>query len=102
MEELLELRGVARKTANVVLGSAYGIASGIVVDTHMKRLAYRMGLSDEEDPVKVERDLLESVPRKDWIWFGHAMVWHGRRVCSARAPDCPGCALNRVCPKRGV
>ena len=102
MEELLELHGVARKTANVVLGSAYGIASGIVVDTHVIRLSYRLALTDEKDPVKIERDLVAVVPKKDWIHFGHALVWHGRRVCSARNPDCPGCPLNKVCPKRGI
>ena len=102
MEELLELRGVARKTANVVLGTAYGIPEGVVVDTHMKRLSYRLGLTDEKDPEKVERDLMACVPRKDWIYFGHALIWHGRRVCFAASPNCPGCLLNKVCPKRGV
>jgi endonuclease-3 len=102
MEELLQLRGVARKTANVILGTAFGRATGIVVDTHMKRLAWRMDLTDESDPEKVERDLMAVVPKKDWIAFSHGMVWHGRRVCFARSPDCPGCALNKVCPKRGV
>ena len=102
MDELLQLRGVARKTANVVLGSAFGTAAGIVVDTHVKRLAYRMGLTDEKDPVKIERDLMAIVPKKEWIWFSHAMVWHGRRVCNARNPDCPGCLLNKICPKRGI
>ena len=102
MEELLTLRGVARKTANVVLGTVYGNAEGIVVDTHMKRLAYRTGLSDEEDPVKVERDLMACVPLKDWIFFGHAMVWHGRRVCHALSPQCPSCTLRSFCPKRGI
>ena len=102
MEELLELRGVARKTANVILGTVYGQASGIVVDTHMKRLAYRMGLTDETDPEKVERDLMRIVPKKEWIFFSHGMVWHGRRVCLARNPDCPGCLLNKVCPRRGA
>ncbi len=102
MEELLKLRGVARKTANVILGTAFGKSEGIVVDTHMKRLAYRTGLSDETDPVKVERDLMACVPREDWIFFGHAMVWHGRRVCFARSPECGSCALSKFCPKRGV
>ena len=102
MEDLLGLRGVARKTANVVLGNAFGKAEGIVVDTHMKRLAYRLGLTDEEDPVKVEKDLMACVPKKDWIFFGHGMVWHGRRVCGAVSPNCPGCSLNKICPKRGV
>ena len=102
MGSLLTLRGVARKTANVVLGTAYGIASGVVVDTHMKRVSYRLGLTEQTDPVKVERDLMDAVPKKDWIFFGHAMIWHGRRVCFARSPDCPGCALRGFCPKRGV
>lgn len=102
MAELLELPGVARKTANVVLGSAFGLAEGIAVDTHVKRLAYRMDLTDETDPVKVERDLMALVPRKDWTTFHHSMIWHGRRVCEARAPKCPECALNTICPKRGV
>jgi endonuclease-3 len=102
MEELLQLRGVARKTANVILGTAYGRACGIVVDTHMKRLAFRMGLTDETEPEKIEQDLMRLVPKKDWIFFSQGMVWHGRRVCFARNPDCPGCALNKVCPKRGV
>ena len=102
MDELLELRGVARKTANVILGTAYGQASGIVVDTHMKRVAFRLGLTDETEPEKIEQDLMKLVPRKDWIFFSQGMVWHGRRVCFARNPDCPGCALNKVCPKRGV
>ena len=96
MEELLTLRGVARKTANVVLGTAFKKASGVVVDTHVKRLAYRLGLSDEEDPVKIEEDLMARVPKEDWIYFGHAMVWHGRRLCKALSPDCPGCLLNKV------
>ncbi|MBI4424608.1 MAG: endonuclease III [Elusimicrobia bacterium] len=102
MDELLELRGVARKTANVVLGTAYGIPSGVVVDTHMRRVAYRLGLTDEKDPGKIERDLQAVVPRRAWIFFGHAMIWHGRRVCRAAAPDCPGCLLKTFCPKRGV
>lgn len=87
MEELLALRGVARKTANVILGTAYGKAEGVVVDTHMKRLSYRLGLTEETDPVKVERDLMACVPREEWIYFGHALIWHGRRICRAPAPD---------------
>ena len=102
MEELLRLRGVARKTANVVLGNAFGKAEGVVVDTHMKRLAYRMGLTRQEDPVKVEKDLMACVPREDWIYFSHAMIWHGRRVCKAIKPDCGNCLLDDFCPKRGV
>jgi endonuclease-3 len=102
MEEMTQLPGVARKTANVVLGSAYGIASGITVDTHVRRLAYRIGLSDETDPDKIERDLMALVPQDKWVWFGHAMIWHGRRVCAARSPACSACVLNDVCPKRGI
>jgi endonuclease-3 len=102
MEELLKLRGVARKTANVILGNAYDKSEGIVVDTHMKRVAYRLGLTDEKDPVKVERDLMASVAKKDWNFFGHGMVWHGRRACYARNPACPACGLRAFCPKRGV
>lgn len=102
MEELLGLRGVARKTANVVLGTAYGIASGIAVDTHVIRVAYRLGLTGEKDPVKIEQNLLALVPKKDWIFFSHAMILHGRRVCRARNPDCPNCILKKACPKRGV
>lgn len=102
MKKLLTLRGVARKTANVVLGSAYGIAAGVVVDTHVKRLAFRLGLTGETDPEKIEKDLMEKVPRKNWIWIAHALVWHGRAVCRARNPDCPGCPLNKLCPGNGV
>ena len=102
MEALLQLPGVARKTANVVLGTAYGIASGVVVDTHVKRLAFRMGLTDESDPEKVERDLMAVVPKRDWVWFSHAMIWHGRRICFARRPGCAICPLADTCPKRGV
>lgn len=102
MEELLKLRGVARKTANVILGVAFGVNEGVVVDTHMKRVAYRLGLTGEKAPVKIERDLMACVPSKDWGFFGHAMIWHGRRRCYARGPDCPGCLLNKICPKRGV
>lgn len=102
MDELLRLRGVARKTANVILGNAYGQAEGVVVDTHMKRLAFRMGLTNEESPEKVEKDLISLLPRKEWIYFSHAMIWHGRRVCKAIAPNCPACALNKICPRRGV
>ncbi|MBI5623968.1 MAG: endonuclease III [Elusimicrobia bacterium] len=102
MEDLLTLKGVGRKTANVILGAVFDKAEGVVVDTHMKRLAYRMGLSDSRDPEGVERDLMALLPRQDWIFFSQGMVWHGRRVCTARAPDCPGCGVNKLCPKRGV
>ncbi|MFA6316185.1 MAG: endonuclease III [Elusimicrobiota bacterium] len=102
MEDLLKLKGVGRKTANVILGEVFGKAEGIVVDTHMKRLAFRMALSDAKDPEEIERDLMALLPRKDWIFFSQAMVWHGRRVCGARAPACPTCTLKGFCPKRGV
>ena len=102
MERLLTLRGVARKTANVILGNAFGKAEGVVVDTRMKRLAYRMGLTDEADPVKVERDLMACVPKRRWIWFSHAMILHGRRVCKALNPACEACLLRRDCPQRGL
>jgi endonuclease-3 len=102
MEDLLSLRGVARKTANVVLGEVYGKSEGVVVDTHMKRLCYRFGLTDEEDPVKVERDLESIVPKKDWVFWSHAVIWHGRRVCKAQNPACDACLLRPNCPQRGV
>ena len=102
MDKLLTLRGVARKTANVVLGSGYGIAAGVVVDTHVKRLAFRLGLTGETDPIRIEKDLMEKIEKKDWIWFAHALVHHGRAVCQARNPDCPHCALNKLCPRNGV
>ncbi len=102
MDDLLTLRGVARKTANVILGNAHGKAVGVVVDTHMKRLAYRMSLTDETDPVKVERDLMACVPRRHWIFFSHAMILHGRRVCKALNPACASCLLRPACPQRGV
>lgn len=102
MEELLTLRGVARKTANVVLGSAFGIAAGVVVDTHVKRLAFRLGLTKETDPAKIEQDLMKALPKTDWIWFAHALVLHGRAVCDARKPLCEKCPAAGLCPKNGV
>ncbi len=102
MDELLTLRGVARKTANVMLGSAYGIAAGVVVDTHVKRVAFRLGLTRHTDPVKIERDLMKAVPKQDWIWFAHALVLHGRAVCDARKPLCEKCPALAFCPRKGV
>jgi endonuclease-3 len=102
MEELVKLPGVARKTANVVLGTAFGIPSGMVVDTHIKRVIFRLGLTSETDPVKVERDLVKVIPQKEWIFAGHAIIWHGRRICHARKPDCDNCVLEDICPKYGV
>jgi endonuclease-3 len=98
LEELLALPGVARKTANVVLGNAYGITSGIVVDTHVQRLSQRLGLTDQQQPEKIERDLTTLVPRKDWIDFSHLLIAHGRQVCKARTPLCAECLLERDCP----
>ena len=101
MAELVVLPGVGRKTANVILGTAYE-TPGITVDTHVQRLSRRMGLTKEEDPVKIERDLGELIPEKDWTMFSHRMIFHGRQVCYARKPRCQECALNKVCPKIGV
>lgn len=100
MEELLTLPGVARKTANVILGVAYGKADGVVVDTHVKRLTNRLGLTEHADPIKIERDLMELLPRTEWIAVGHLLIWHGRRVCSARKPTCDRCLLSDRCPSR--
>jgi len=102
MEELLTLNGVARKTANVVLGNAFGIASGVVVDTHVSRLSNRLGLTEETTPEKIEKDLSELVPKKDWIMFPHWLISHGRAICNARKPKCAECVLENICPKIGV
>ena len=102
MEELLKLPGVARKTANVVLGNAYGIASGVVVDTHVSRLSQRLGLTVNKQPEKIERDLVELVPKKDWIDFSHLLIYHGRRICKARKPLCEKCELERYCPSSRI
>jgi len=98
MDELLKLPGVARKTANVVLGVAYGIAAGIVVDTHVSRLSHRLALTKQKDAVKIEQDLIELVPKKDWIIFSHLLIFHGRRVCKARRPLCEECVVEKLCP----
>jgi len=98
MEELLKLPGVARKTANVVLGVAYGIAAGIVVDTHVSRLSQRLALTKQKDAGKIEKDLMELVPRKDWIIFSHLLIFHGRRTCKARRPLCEDCVVEKLCP----
>jgi len=99
MAELTRLPGVARKTANVVLGTAFGIAVGVVVDTHVKRIAgLRLRLTAETDPTKVERDLMELLPETEWIDFSHRLIWHGRRVCSARSPSCDTCNMPDLCP----
>lgn len=98
MADLLTLTGVARKTANVVLGEIYGIADGITVDTHVKRLAARLGLTTESDPVQVERDLMAIIPEESWIEIAHLLIFHGRRICHARRPLCAECTLNDICP----
>jgi endonuclease-3 len=102
LEDLILLPGVARKTANVVLGNAFGIASGVVVDTHVQRLSRRLGLSDQSQPEKIERDLVELVPKKDWIDFSHLMIYHGRKVCKARKPLCNECVVESLCPSSSL
>ena len=101
LEELVRLPGVARKTANVV-AAELGEPQGIVVDTHVRRLSQRLGLTKQEDPVKIERDLMKLVPREDWGRFPHLLIWHGRRVCLARLPRCEECVLNDLCPSSRV
>jgi endonuclease-3 len=98
MEGLTALRGVGRKTANVVLGNAYGINEGVVVDTHVQRLSLRLGLTKHTEPVKIETDLMKLVPREKWTLFSHWLIWHGRRRCVARKPDCDGCEVQHLCP----
>ncbi len=98
MDELTALAGVGRKTANVVLGNAFGINVGVVVDTHVGRLSQRLGFTRESDPVKVEQALMKQVPQDDWAQFSHWLIWHGRRRCGARKPDCAGCELRERCP----
>lgn len=102
VEELVRLPGVARKTANVVLGNCWGIASGIVVDTHVARLSRRLGLTEHQDPEKIERDLMELIPQQEWIFLGHALIYHGRRVCEARKPRCAECRLAVLCPSANL
>jgi endonuclease-3 len=104
MESLVKLAGVGRKTANVVLGTAFGLAAGVVVDTHVGRLSKRMGLTeaDDKDAVRVERDLIDRLPQSKWIGFSHRMIQHGRKICMARKPLCEECFLNDICPKIGV
>jgi endonuclease-3 len=102
MEELIELDGVGRKTANVVLGNAFNINCGVVVDTHVARLSNRMDLTREKTPEKIERALIKMVPQGDWALLSHLLIWHGRRRCFARSPDCAGCEVAKLCPKRGV
>lgn len=98
MEELLELPGVARKTANVVLGNAFGIKAGVVVDTHVMRLSHRLNFTQEKTAEKIEQDLIPIVPKKDWVIFPHLMIYHGRKICKARSPLCAECAVEKECP----
>jgi endonuclease-3 len=102
MEELLTLPGVARKTANIVLGNAFGTFEGIAVDTHVRRLAERLGFSSEKDPDKIERDLMRLIPRRKWFDFTYVLIEHGRTICQARKPRCEGCPVNRLCPSSQV
>ncbi len=102
MDDLLKLPGVARKTANVVLGNAYGIVEGIVVDTHCKRVSFRLGLTSSTDPEKSERELMRIIQKKDWFIYGCLAIAHGRAVCKAPVPLCSKCVLKRICPKKGV
>jgi endonuclease-3 len=98
MDELTHLNGVGRKTANVALGNAFNINAGIVVDTHVARLSARLGLTKEKDPEKIEQDLMKLVPQEQWTLFSHWLIWHGRRRCTARNPDCPNCEIKKLCP----
>jgi len=102
LDALVELAGVGRKTANVVLGTAFGIPTGVVVDTHVGRLSQRLGLTRHKDPVKIERDLMELLPKREWIDFSHRMIYHGRQICVARRPKCEQCSMKKFCPQIGV
>jgi endonuclease-3 len=102
MEELTQLDGVGRKTANVVLGNAFGINVGVVVDTHVARLSQRLGLTKQKTPEKIEQELMVLVPQKQWTLFSHWLIWHGRRRCDARRPDCAGCEIKKLCPQIGL
>jgi len=98
MEEMLELQGVARKTANIVLSNAYGVIIGIAVDTHVRRVAKRLGLTENENPDKIEKDLMKIVPKKSWMKITDLLIFHGRRICDAKKPKCEKCILNKLCP----
>ncbi len=102
MDELTALDGVGRKTANVILGNAFGVSDGIVVDTHVRRLSQRLGLTTQDDPDKIERDLMNFIPRDDWTMIAHRLIDHGRRVCVARKPNCGDCVLSDLCPSSSV
>ena len=98
MEELTKLPGVARKTANIVLKNAYGVIAGIAVDTHVRRLSQRIGLTENRDPNKIEKDLMSIIPKDKWMHITDLLIFHGRRVCTAKKPNCAECALNKICP----
>jgi endonuclease-3 len=98
MEEILQLPGVARKTANIVLSNAYGVVEGIAVDTHVRRLAQRLGLTENQNPDKIEKDLMQIVPKDKWVQITDLLIFHGRRICTARKPNCARCVLNEICP----
>jgi endonuclease-3 len=102
MNELTSLPGVARKTANIILSNAFGIHEGIAVDTHVKRLSYRLGLTKNTDPVKIEKDLMAITPKKEWGNISHLLIFHGRKICQARKPDHQECVLNNICPSRNI
>jgi endonuclease-3 len=102
MAELTQLEGVGRKTANVVLGNAFGVNVGVVVDTHVSRLSQRLGLTKQKTPEKIEPELMTLVPQKQWTLFSHWLIWHGRRRCAARKPDCLNCEIKKLCPRIGV
>ena len=102
MDQLVALPGVGRKTANVVLGTAFGIATGVVVDTHVARLSHRLGLTQHKDATKIEQDLMQLLPKSEWVDFSHRMIFHGRQICVARKPKCPLCSMKTFCPKIGV
>jgi endonuclease-3 len=102
IDAMVQLPGVGRKTANVVLGTAFGIPTGVVVDTHVARLSQRLGMTRHKDPVKIERDLMDQLPRREWVDFAHRMIHHGRQVCLARKPKCDQCTLADICPRIGV
>ena len=102
MEALIQLGGVGRKTANVVLGNAFNVNTGVVVDTHVARLAHRLGLTKETAPEKIEQELMKLVPQEQWTLFSHWLIWHGRRRCYARNPDCAGCEIKALCPRLGL
>jgi endonuclease-3 len=102
MDAMIALAGVGRKTANVVLGTAYGMSTGVVVDTHVTRLSNRLGLTKHTDATKIEQDLMRLIPQQEWVDFAHRMIHHGRRICTARKPKCPECSMHEFCPKIGV